>query len=378
MQVENTKRIRERIGRLVNDRNLNAAVARYLTPSLNGAGAPKDMEELQKAGAAYREMMEKTGLKLTDSQAAVLTMINGLTKDHRKELYRNPADELYVLSGIAANSRTFKADEFASDPYLRDVKLNNANAGEYRFGQIAFMPGQLFFYNTPKRVMPRTVELPRVAYLEEKALFPAVLKDRRAARSVTPNEIITVAPHIKAARGNVLALGGGMGYFAYMASLKPEVQSVTVIEKDPALVELLEEHILPQLQTADKIRVLEDDPCEFISDLEDDIYDCCFLNYGDIGTYLSVVKECRRFKNMKTTYWIEDAFCISLITFVYLEILGTFNRAAGMKEPDLSGAPEAEKERMAMVSELLKDAKIVRPEQIDYYMDPSNLVYLLR
>ena len=49
-----------------------------------------------------------------------------------------------------------------------------------------------------------------------------------------------------------------------------------------------------------------------------------------------------------------------------------------MKEPDLSGAPEAEKERMAMVSELLKDAKIVRPEQIDYYMDPSNLVYLLR
>ena len=176
----------------------------------------------------------------------------------------------------------------------------------------------------------------------------------------------------------MLALGGCMGYFAYMASLKPEVQSVTVIEKDPALVELLEEHILPQLQTADKIRVLEDDPCEFISDLEDDIYDRCFLNYGDIGTYLSVVKECRRFKNMKTTYWIEDAFCISLITFVYLEILGTFNRAAGMKEPDLSGAPEAEKERMAMVSELLKDAKIVRPEQIDYYMDPSNLVYLLR
>lgn len=378
MRVENTKRNRDRIGRLVNDRNLNAAVARYLTTPINGSGAPKDMEELNKAAEAYRETVKKAGLNLDEGKARILTMVNSLTAEHRKDLYKNPADEAFVLSGIAANCRTFKADEFASNPYLRDVKLNGANAGEYRLGQIAFRPGQLFFWNTPKRAANRTVELPRIACFEEQALFPAILKDRRAARSVTPNEILTVEPHIRAAKGNMLALGGGMGYFAYMASLKPEVQSVTVVEQDPALVELLEEHILPQLPTAEKIRILEDDPMDFIEDLDDEIYDRCFLNYGDINTYLKTVEACRRFKSMKTTYWLEDAFCINLITFVYLTILRAFYEAAGMKQPDLSGAPENERERLAFVQELLKDARIQRPEQVDYYMDPNNLVYLLR
>ncbi|MDO4619139.1 MAG: hypothetical protein Q4B09_00810, partial [Lachnospiraceae bacterium] len=334
MRIDQTKRIMERMGRLINDRNLNANVNRHLTAAL-GRQLPKDMEALEKMGEAYRTAMEEKKVTLTSEQAQITSMVVETAREHYKDIFHNPAEEGFVMSTIALNSRMYAADAFAEDPFIRDVKLNQANAGDYRFGMVAFRPGQLFMYNTPRRAPGRFVDLPRIGAFKEEARFPGILKAGKLYKNVTPNEIETMAPHIKAARGNVLVLGLGAGYFPYLASLQDAVQTVTVIENDPALVELFEEHIMPQLSTADKIRVLEDSPAEFLSDLDDGIYDRCFFAEGNLDSYLEMTELCARFKKMKITYWIEDAFCMNLSTYVYLDMLQALGEAGAIKAPDV-------------------------------------------
>ena len=378
MQIENSEQIRQRIGRLIADRNLNVNMNRTLAAAVNGSRPPENLAEIDETAERYRQGMKEKKVDLTPEEARVMTILMGLVKDRYADLFKNAADENYVMACIAKFSRWFTKDTFAENPFLKKIRLENVGAGDYRIGQIAFLPGQLFVYNTPKRGPLRAIDMPRIAAFNEEVRFPAILKERRAVKAVTPNEILTIDPHIRAAKGNVLALGCGMSYFAYMASLKENVKTVTVVEKDPAILEIFEDHLLPQMETKDKITVMEDDPVDFVSDLDDGIYDRCFSNYGDLDGYLALVKACHRFREMKTTYWLEDAFCTNLVTYVYLVILNSFYKAAGLKELDFSKAPEGEKKRFAMIDQLLANASVERPEQIDSYMDPANLVYLLR
>ena len=53
---------------------------------------------------------------------------------------------------------------------------------------------------------------------------------------------------VERAKGKVLTFGLGLGYFAYMCSLKEEVESVTVVEKDKSVIKLFNEIILPLRQ----------------------------------------------------------------------------------------------------------------------------------
>ena len=63
-------------------------------------------------------------------------------------------------------------------------------------------------------------------------------------------------PAIAKASGKVLTYGLGLGYFAYMAHLKPEVERVTIIEKDARLIKLFTNHILPQFDQPEKVLIV--------------------------------------------------------------------------------------------------------------------------
>lgn len=66
---------------------------------------------------------------------------------------------------------------------------------------------------------------------------PKITEDGEVWMSLTPFEILTQRPGLKKARGNVLVGGLGMGWFAKRCCERKQVTSVTVIEKDPSIVE---------------------------------------------------------------------------------------------------------------------------------------------
>ena len=73
--------------------------------------------------------------------------------------------------------------------------------------------------------------------------------------SVCPSEINSMARHIDKAHGRVLVLGLGLGYYLYMSSMKPEVNSVDVVECQPEIIKLFDENLLPQFPFREKIRL---------------------------------------------------------------------------------------------------------------------------
>ena len=66
------------------------------------------------------------------------------------------------------------------------------------------------------------------------------------------------------AKGNVLVLGLGMGYVPFMMALKPEVKSITIVEKDPEIIDLFNSLILPSFKNKEKIKIVEDDAINFV------------------------------------------------------------------------------------------------------------------
>ena len=78
-------------------------------------------------------------------------------------------------------------------------------------------------------------------------------------------------------------------------------------------------------------------------------------------------------------YWIEDSFGILLAQYVWIEILKSFSEACNLPsaEMDMEIGDELEKRKTKYISELLKDVSITKPEHIDYYMDPKNIIVLI-
>jgi len=57
--------------------------------------------------------------------------------------------------------------------------------------------------------------------------------------STAPVEIEGQAHHVAAARGHVVVMGAGLGVALYNILLKPQVTHVTLVERDPRVIELL-------------------------------------------------------------------------------------------------------------------------------------------
>ena len=115
---------------------------------------------------------------------------------------------------------------------------------------------------------------------------------------------------IEEVSGKVVTLGLGMGYFAYMASLKSDVTSVTVVERDPSVIELFETHILPQFEYKDKIKIVKSDAFDYLNNNETLDADYLFADLwhdasDGLVLYQKLKKYEGKFSSTKFLYWIE-------------------------------------------------------------------------
>ena len=192
-----------------------------------------------------------------------------------------------------------------------------------------------------------------------------------------------MADAISNARGKVLTLGCGMGYFAYMASLKDEVESVTIVEIEQDIIDLFEKYILPQFEHKDKITIIKADAVEYMKNLADGEFDYCFadiwIGIEDIASYFSIKETGRQFVKMKIDYWIEGSFAAYLSQYVLNEIIRSFSDTAhGFNPYEMFLDEDANDERLRnYVHRLFKNIEITMPEQIDHWLTPENIIELI-
>ena len=277
-------------------RRLNSRVLELLSLFLN-------LEPDAITEEMMRTLMEETGLPEERCYAEYLAALCGLDAGGKdKGFFRN-----YFLPMV----RGLDAAEFRNDPYLRNIRFPSVRRGAWEWKTLSLAPYEAFVAGDLEAA-PDGRLLPRIGFFREPFFYPAVLEDGREWMTLLPNEIITARGAVDASEGDVLTYGLGLGYYTYHVSLRPNVTSVTVVERDPAVISLFRSVLLPQFPAAGKIRLLESDALTFAADGDecgrfDTIYADIWHDAGDGAELYRRLKKLEdRSPRAKHLYWLED------------------------------------------------------------------------
>ena len=279
------------------------------------------------------------------------------------------------LTVIYQKIERLSIEEYENNPYYQNIHFDTVQEEDIVLTNGSYQPYEAFLTNTAEMFLKLPVVLPNIGFFKEQFSFQSIgMKSvSKAMMTITPVEINTMKEPIANAKGKVLMLGCGLGYFAYMASLKEDVESVTIIEKDPAVIKLFTEHILPQFEHKEKIQVTETDALAYLDTLQDGTFDYCFadiwLGADEFALYMAVKGRTKHMKKMKTDYWIEDAFMKQLVSDVFAEIVNAY---AGRNI--FHCITTEERHKINYLHRLLKNEEITSPEQIDNLLNPETIL----
>ena len=252
-------------------------------------------------------LTEDGTLKKENALVALLSEIFALSFD-------NPDDRAMIMNYLTPSVKILDAKRYTENPYYKNIVIPEVADGTWELKHESYAPyraviaGDIMFDGF-KEIAP-------LGFFTERFDFPAVLEDGNEWMTLTPVDLDTCDDAIAAAHGKVVTFGLGLGYFAYMASEKPEVTSVTVIEKSPDVIRLFEKYILKQFKHADKIRIVNADAFEYAEHtMPRENFDYAFVDtWRDSSDGEPMYKRMKPLEklseNTKFDYWIEN-FLIS-------------------------------------------------------------------
>lgn len=221
-------------------------------------------------------------------------------------------DEEYLDKYLTQMVEKEDVDRYANDPFLKrisNIKINNKSKIKLDFDYID--PYQLYESNSPVYYLDGRA-FPQLGYFDDELKYPVVDWYEKRLLRVSPFEINTMQWEIDNAKGKVLCAGLGLGYFAYMVSLKKDVESVTIVEKNKDIINLFNEYILPLFDNKEKIKIINDNPLKYLTNLKGKKnIDYLFIYPWDSPSrgkqeYKSYLELKNKFNDGVFSYWLED------------------------------------------------------------------------
>ena len=284
---------------------------RYVTSSM--------MDEILSPyeNSANRSILEKAAFVAMMASACGLDSEANPADRACEEMYFEPAVRkldaaLYRLNPYFANIK------FPENGMIKYISRDSGRKTEWSLSHEVYEPYEAFICDGSSKFNDGRI-VPSIGFFSERFEFPCVKENGREWMAVKPNEIETMKAPIACASGNVIAFGLGLGYFPYMAALKPDVKSVTIVERDLSVIELFKRYILPQFdnggaRVSEKIRVVKSDAFDFICNASANrtsVFDFAFVDLWHDA--LDGVPLYRRMKGLeylwpvtKFSYWVEN------------------------------------------------------------------------
>ncbi len=251
---------------------------------------------------AVSELSRDFGVSHEYAYATILATVCGLRTAG--------ADRAYFENYFLPMVKEMDPLEFEIDPYYENIRIPTEQSGTWELKTMALRPCEAFVRDD-FCVFPDGRMLPSLGFFMREFPYPAVLEGGREWMTLMPNETVTTLPAVYRSHGRVLTFGLGLGYFAYRAALRPEVESVTVVELSEDAARLFETYILPQFPNPEKVTVILRDAFDFLSEMRDGDFDFVFADiWHDVGDgrelYHRFRREAERFPHTEFTYWLED------------------------------------------------------------------------
>ena len=201
--------------------------------------------------------------------------------------------------------------KLTDNPYYQavmGVAKSEKRIGAWAFGIDHYAPYALFVYDEVRPCPDGFGVYSPIGFYAKGLPYPALKQNGRTYMSLIPHEINTMAGPIEKAHGHVATMGLGMGYFAYMASNKDEVASLTILERDKSVIALFNEVFLPLFPHKEKIRILAVD--DALAYRPEEPFDYLFMDlHHDAEDGLPAYMELLRIQGLAKTIdvWIEKA-----------------------------------------------------------------------
>ena len=278
-------------------RTYNDGVVRMMSVVLNLAADALDARTVD-------EIARECGVSRAYAYAECLAALCGLdTSGRDRDLFRH-----YFVPMI----HELDPADFENDAYYQNIKIKPGKSGKWEYRQMMLKPCEAFVCNDFLVTRDGRM-IPQLGFFMREFAFPGVLENGREWMTLMPNETVTTRPALDAAHGRVLTFGLGLGYFAYMAARKPEVESVTVVDIGEDAIRLFEQNLLPQMECGDKIEIVHADAFAFAEEhYPKGEFDFVFADiWHDVSDgkdlYLRFKSLEKLAPDMEYSYWLEES-----------------------------------------------------------------------
>ena len=287
----------------------------------------------------------------------------------------------WCFERMQAYSKVYKADSFKDDPYYRDIRFEKRDIGNgLELGYSRMFAYEPFAYSAAAFDPEYLIDVPALGCLDARLDYPCVRNISTGGEhiNVMPNYITAAREETEKAHGKVLALGAGMGYFAYLASLNDNVESVTVMDANPLALEIFQGEILPLMPTKDEIYIESGAYLDYLENIEKSDYDYVFVDFwcgsSDLELYMKIKDIDRKKPEIEFAYWNESMHIRFLQQYLVMYSISVMM-------PDHPGPDNlsevVDKRMLDYVAAITEDCAVKSPEDLKSLVSEENILKLM-
>lgn len=337
--------------------------------------SPRDTFMARVTDLAFGDVVEEAVTSLYENKEALLPYSDLTEAKDPSRLYDLMMET--VMEQLTCQDRS----TVKKNPYYERIHISSDKENCIALTTADYLPYEFFqTFHRYKKENPFLYG--EAGFFKERMTFPVILENNRVWMSVVPSEIRSMEKDIEAAKGKVITYGLGLGYYAFMASEKEEVESVTVVEMNRDVISLFKRNILPQFPNKEKIRIIEADAFAFIEKQEDGSYDTAFSDFWSgvddgLDLYLRFMAKTARFAKTKHSYWIETCFMEYFFRPVLIRVL--MEQITGKKiiMPKASGRARKVQSHFETYLKARPDI-ITSPEELTRLFTNESMISLMR
>ena len=240
--------------------------------------------------------------------------------------FENDEDRRILMDYFTPSIRLLDSKKYENNPYYKNIRLDDLKSGNWEIKWEEYKPYQAVICHD-MIIEDDFREIPPLGFFPDGFRFPAILEGGNEWMTLTPVDLDTCEDAINKARGKVVTFGLGLGYYAYMASEKAEVESVTVVELSDEVIDLFKKYILPQFPNKDKIRIVKADAFKYAKQvMPSENFDVAFVDtWRDASDGAPMYKRMKALEDLSPgtefLYWVENFLRSKLRAEIYVDII---------------------------------------------------------
>ena len=290
----------------------------------------------------------------------------------------NEENNAIINRHLGDTFRYVNLEEFNQNPYKKLVNPKEICFQGYKlhylkYPSLSFFPLDDISVNKDHLYLEKTT----IGISNDTYQFLTLSKNNNIWMCITPNEINTMEPHLKQAKGNIVTFGLGLGYYAFMAANKKEVKSITIIERDENIINLFTQHLLSLFPNKDKIHIINKDAIQYIKETHLSSYDYAFFDlWHNAEDGLPLYLEINRHDIVPPkSFWIEESLICMYRRCLLTVIEESLN---GYNDDDYRKAKNAIDKIINEIYFKTKNIKFNSYEEIYKFISRDNIYRLIR